>query len=88
MEVMGLGAALLPEIFSGNISPFWIPIVGCLTGAILGLGITAMVIHHRQQMQRLDYELHLRKMDHERRMKELELELAKMRESRSAGTPA
>ena len=53
-----------------------------------GHGIVAIVFHAKQQMQRLDYELQLRRMDHERRMKELELELARVREARGAGTAA
>ena len=85
MNLLGLVASLEPEVFSSNISPIWIPVVGMVAGTIMIVCIVAIVMHNKQQMQRMDYELHLRRMDHERRMKELELELVKARESRGVG---
>ena len=85
MNLLGLIASLETEFFSGNISPIWIPVVGIVTGTIMIVCIVAIVMHNKQQMQRMDYELHLRRMDHERRMKELELELVKTRETRGVG---
>ncbi len=70
----------LPEFLSQGISPLWIPIVTVVSGCLMVVGIVAVVHHHKQQIQRLDYELQLRRMEHERRMKELELELAKVKQ--------
>ncbi len=70
----GLGLAwFLPEI-----SPFWIPIVGVVSGCLMVLGIVALVVNYKQRMQEMEHTLQLRRMEHERRMKELELELARI----------
>lgn len=77
----------IPEFLSHGVSMIWIPIVGTIFGTMMIVGIVAIVLHSRQQMQRLDYELHLRRMEHERRMKELELELAKVKQGGGVEAP-
>ncbi len=77
----------LPEFMSHGVSPLWVPIVGTIFGTVMIVGIVAIVHHSKQQMQRLEYELHLRRMEHERRMKELELELAKVKQGGSVEAP-
>lgn len=80
MQIIPLVATLWARSFlSDGVSPFWIPLAGIACATIIALGVVAMVMHTRQQMQRLDYDLQLRRMEHERRMKELELELARVR---------
>lgn len=61
-----------------EISPYWIPIVGVVSGCLMVLGIVALVVNYKQRMQEMEHTLQLRRMEHERRMKELELELARI----------
>lgn len=61
-----------------RISEIWIPIVGSIAGTAMVVAIVAIVMITKQRLQEMEHTLQLRRMEHERRMKELELELARI----------
>jgi hypothetical protein len=70
---------LLPEI-SGE----WIPIVGVLSGTVMVVAIVAIASFNKHRRQEMEHVLQLRRMEHERRMKELDLELARIQSGTAA----
>ena len=64
--------------FVPEISETWIPIVGTIAGTLTAVIIVALVLMSKQQQRELEHALQLRRMEHERRMKELDLELARL----------
>jgi hypothetical protein len=72
MHFLGL-AFEIPQI-SGE----WIPIVGAVSGTLMVVLIVAISTITKQRIAELDHALQMRRMEHERRMKELEIELARI----------
>lgn len=66
-------AWLLPEI-----NEYWVPVVGIISGCLMVIVIVALVTMTRQRQTEMEHTLQLRRMEHERRMKELEVELARL----------
>jgi hypothetical protein len=61
-----------------DVSETWIPIVAVVCGTLMVVLIVAIGTITKQRMQEMEHALQLRRMEHERRMKELELELARI----------
>ncbi len=79
---MGLGMMLQ---FVREVSPVMVPIVGTIAGTAMVVLIVGIVMLNRARIQEMEHTLQLRRMEHERRMKELELELARLHSTASAG---
>ncbi len=61
-----------------RVSEIWIPIVGTVAGTAMVVAIVAIVMITKQRLQEMEHTLQLRRMEHETRMKELEVELARL----------
>ncbi len=79
---MGWGMLLQ---FTREVSPVMIPIVGTISGTAMVVLIVGIVVFNKSRIQEMEHTLQLRRMEHERRMKELELELARLRGTAPAG---
>ena len=64
------------EIFN---NPLMIPIVGTIAGTLMVVAIVGIVYWFKARDKELQYhqDLRIREMDHQRKMKELEVELEK-----------
>ena len=73
-----------------DINPLFIPIVGTIFGTAMIVAIVAIVHWHKARDKELQYhqDLRIREMEHQRKMKELEVELEKARAAQSAGKTA
>lgn len=60
-------------------SPFLIPIVGCVAGTAMIVAIVGIVFWYKARERELmvHQDMRLREMEHQRKMKELELEIEK-----------
>jgi hypothetical protein len=67
--------------FPFNPAPEWIPIVAIVSGVIMVIVIVVTKSLTQQRLQEMEHTLQLRRMEHERRMKELEVELARINAS-------
>jgi len=67
-----------------RISGEWIPVVAIVAGCSLAAVCVVVGMITRQRLQELEHTLQLRRMEHERRMKELELELARINSGAAA----
>lgn len=83
MLQMGLGLAWFQGI-NPEIVVYLIPIVGIIMSTLVVIAVVWLVVHYKQRMQEMEHTLQLRRMDHERRMKELELELARVQSGMAA----
>jgi len=72
------------------INPFMIPIVGTIAGTLMVVAIVAIVFWFKARDKELQYhqDLRIREMEHQRKMKELEVELEKAKGRSSAGPAA
>lgn len=68
-----------------EMNPFLIPIVGTIAGCAMIVIIIAIVFWNRTRMKELDIhrEMRLREMEHERNLKQVELDIEKLRATRS-----
>jgi hypothetical protein len=68
-------------------NPIAIPLVGTIFGTVMVVAIVAIVFSFKSRERELQVrqEMQVRQFDHERRMKELDLEIAKTR-AQSAAT--
>ena len=68
-----------------DINPLLIPIVGTIFGTAMIVGIVAIVHWYKARDKELQYhqDLRMREMEHQRKMKELEIELEKARQKNS-----
>ncbi len=74
-----LAFAFASELFQfEHMSPFAIPIVAIVSTMIMIIIVVTVVQITKQRLQEMEHTLQLRRMEHERRMKELELELARI----------
>ncbi len=64
--------------FLPDISENWIPVVAVISGTLMVVIIVALSLMNKQHQQELEHTLQIRRMEHERRMKELDLELARL----------
>jgi len=73
-----------------NINPLLIPIVGTITGTLMIVAIVGIVFWFKARDKELQYhqDLRVREMEHQRKMKELEIELEKTRGRSSTGPAA
>lgn len=69
-----LGLALQIPSISGE----WIPVVAIIAGCSLAAICVIAGLITRQRLQEMEHTLQLRRMEHDRRMKELEVELARL----------
>lgn len=83
MRQMGLGLAWFQGI-NPDALVYFIPIVGTIMGTLMVVAVVWLVVHYKQRMQEMEHTLQLRRMEHERRMKELELELARVQSGMAA----
>jgi CHASE1-domain containing sensor protein len=72
------------------INPFWIPIVGTIAGTLMTVAIVGIVFWFKARQKELQFhqDLRLREMEHQRRTKELEVELEKAKATQAAGKAA
>ncbi len=63
------------------INPLLIPIVGTIAGTAMIVAIVAIVFWHRAREKELQFhqDMRIREMEHQRKMKELELEVEKVK---------
>jgi len=75
------------EIFN---NPLMIPIVGTIAGTLMVVAIVGIVYWFRARDKELQYhqDLRIREMEHQRKMKELEVELEKAKAMQAAGKTA
>jgi len=73
-----------------DINPLFIPIVGTIFGTAMIVAIVAIVHWYKARDKELQFhqDLRIREMEHQRKMKELEVELEKARAAHSAGKTA
>jgi predicted histidine transporter YuiF (NhaC family) len=73
-----------------SINPFWIPIVGMIAGTLMVVAIVGIVSWRKTREKELQYhqDLRIREMEHQRKMKELEVELEKARAMQTTGKAA
>lgn len=62
-----------------TVSPMLIPIVGAISGCLMIVAIVAIVFWFKSRERELQFhqEMRLREMDHQLKMKELELQIEK-----------
>ena len=70
-----------------DINPLWIPIAGVVFGTVMVVAVVGIVFWFKARDKELHYhqELRVREMEHQRRMKELEVELEKTKASQVTG---
>ena len=73
-----------------DINPLWIPIAGTVFGTAMIVGIVGIVFWFKAREKELQYhqDLRVREMEHQRQMKELEIELEKAMVQGSSGRAA
>jgi hypothetical protein len=72
------------------VNALWIPIIGTVAGAVMIVAIVAIVFSFKARMKELQFhqDLRIREMEHQRKMKELEVELEKSKKRGSLGEAA
>lgn len=67
-----------------------IPVVAIISGVIMIIAIVALGVWHktRERELQIHQEMRIREMDHQRRMKELELEVEKLKAAPPASRAA
>jgi len=72
------------------ISPFLIPIVGVIAGTLMIVAIVGTVFWFKAREKELQFhqDLRVREMEHQRKMKELEVELEKAKAMQATGKAA
>ena len=72
------------------VSPLLIPIVGVIAGTLMIVGIVGIVFWSVARQKELQYhqDLRVKEMEHQRRMKELEIELEKAKARNTTGNAA
>lgn len=73
-----------------EISPLLIPVVGTIAGCGMIVGIVAITFWSRTRTKELDVhrEMRMREIEHERNLKQMELEIEKLRAARGDGKTA
>lgn len=73
-----------------EISPLWIPIAGVIGGCLMIVAIVGITFWFKERDKELQYhqELRVKEMEHQRRMKELEIELEKTKARNLTGQAA
>jgi len=73
-----------------NINPLLIPIVGAIAGPVMVVAIVGIVFWFKARAKELQFhqDLRIREMEHQRKMKELEVELEKTKGRSSTGQAA
>ncbi len=73
-----------------EISPLWIPIAGALGGCVTVIAVVGIVFWFKARDKELQYhqDLRVKEMEHQRRMKELEVELEKAKAAQIAAGAA
>lgn len=68
-----------------EMTPILVPLVGTIAGCAMIVLIIAIVFWNRTRMKELDVhrEMRLREMEHERNLKQVELDIEKLRATRS-----
>lgn len=68
-----------------EMTPTLVPLVGTIAGCAMIVLIIAIVFWNRTRMKELDIhrEMRLREMEHERNLKQVELDIEKLRATRS-----
>ena len=69
-----------------SINPMLIPIVGTIFGTVMIVAIVGIVFWFKAREKELQFhqDLRIREMEHQRKMKELELEIEKTKAHRTA----
>ena len=72
------------------ILPMLIPILAIVAGPLMVVAIVGIVFWHKARDKELQFhqDLRLKEMDHQRRMKEIELEIEKVKAAQSTGPAA
>ncbi len=65
-------------------SPFMIPIAAF----VMVICIVAIVVWHKSREKELEYELRLREMEHAKKMKEMDLEMARLKAQKPEQPPS
>jgi type II secretory pathway pseudopilin PulG len=67
-------------------NPILIPVLGIVCGTAMIVAIVAMSLSHKAREHELQVrqEMQIRQFEHERRMKEMELEIAKAKVTRAS----
>jgi hypothetical protein len=70
---------------TADISPMLIPLVGTISGCAMIVTIVAIVFWNKTRAKELDLhrEMRLREMEHERNLKQMELDIEKLKTTRS-----
>ncbi len=73
-----------------EISPMLIPIAGVIAGTVMVVAVVGIVFWFKARDKELQYhqDLRLKEMEHQRRMKELEIELEKTRQRNATSQAA
>jgi len=72
------------------VNPLLIPIVGTVAGCLMVVVIVAIVFWYKAREKELQFhqDLRLKEMEHQRRMKEIELEIEKVKAAQPASRAA
>ena len=64
-----------------NINPMWIPIAGMIVSTVMLIGVVAIVFWYKARSRELQFhqDLRIREMEHQRKMKEMELEMERIK---------
>jgi hypothetical protein len=73
-----------------EVSPLWIPMVGAVSGCLMVVAIVGIVFWFKAREKELLFhqDLRVKEMEHQRRMKELEIELEKTKARNCASQAA
>ncbi len=73
-----------------EISPMLIPIAGVIAGTVMVVAVAGIIFWFKARDKELQYhqDLRLKEMEHQRRMKELEIELEKTRQRNATSQAA
>lgn len=73
-----------------EISPMLIPIAGVIAGTVMVVAVVGIVFWFKARDKELQYhqDLRLKEMEHQRRMKELEIELERTRQRNATSQAA
>ncbi len=73
-----------------EISPLWIPIAGAISGTAMVVAVVGIVFWFKARGKELLFhqDLRMKEMEHQRRMKELEIELEKTKARNAASQAA
>ena len=73
-----------------DINPMWVPVVGVFVLMLAGVIVVALVVWFKARAKELQFhqDLRIREMEHQQKMKELEVELEKGKARNSPGQAA